>query len=282
MMHILHGTWQPSKQRFALWGEDTTLEPMYRKGRRGPTAPHPFALSTDHWLHILDHFTTDSEPDSLAVTLLLPGAGKQVQPSPEAQAVGMIPLAEPLALLAWEVEAVTLKPTDVLDFMIQLPLPGERQTSFTLGTDLAFWQQAAMLIMNCLIEQRYIPALSPQGTRYLAAWQPLPDGDLVAQLVENIPPLSRAMARDVPSAPAPRALLLDFLQAGLDAFIHQTYASRQASWPKPLKKMLSRYPWLQALTRSAQKTFETPQRTLCAERPTPNALSLFIKGCGAT
>ncbi len=98
MMHILHVTWLPGKQRFALWGEDTTLEPMYRKGRRGPTAPHPFALSTDHWLHILDRFTTDSEPDSLAVTLRLPGAGKQVQPSPEAQAVGMIPLDEPLTL----------------------------------------------------------------------------------------------------------------------------------------------------------------------------------------
>jgi hypothetical protein len=41
------------------------------------------------------------------VTVLLPGAGKQVQPSPEAQDAGMSPLNGDLALLAWEVDTVT-------------------------------------------------------------------------------------------------------------------------------------------------------------------------------
>jgi hypothetical protein len=62
-MHILHGTWLLEPQRFALWGEDTTAEPLYRKGRRGRTAPHPFALSVDQWLRYLDRFTTDSDPE---------------------------------------------------------------------------------------------------------------------------------------------------------------------------------------------------------------------------
>jgi SNF2 family DNA or RNA helicase len=250
-MHVLHGTWVPDKHCFALWGEDTTAEPLYRKGRRGRTAPHPFALSIDHVLRYLDRFTADSDPDGMGVTLLLPGAGKQIQPSPEAQTAGMPALDGELVLLAWEINTVTLKPTDLLDFMIQLPLPGEHQTGFTLGSDLAFWQQAALLVMNCLIEQQYIPALEQQGVRYLAYWLPLPDADLVAQLADNMPPLGRALAEDAHRAPAPRSLLQDFLKTTLDAFIRETYAANQglpAARLKPWKKLVSRSPWLNALT----------------------------------
>jgi hypothetical protein len=194
-MHILHGTWLLDTQRFVLWGEDTTVEASYRKGRRGRTAPHAFALSVDQWLRYLERFTTDSDPDGMGVTVLLPGVGKQVQPSPEAQEAGRSPLEDELTLLAWEIDAVTLKATDLLDLMVLLPLPTEHQTGFVLGSDLAFWQQAALLVMNCLIEQRYIPALEQQGTRYLAHWQPLPDGDLLAQLADNMPVLAELHIR---------------------------------------------------------------------------------------
>ncbi len=250
-MHILHGTWLPDRARFVLWGEDTTVDPTYRKGRRGRTAPHPFELSLNHWLRYLDQFTTDSSPGGLPATILLPGVGKKPQPSPEAQATGWPSLNSDLALLAWKITTVTLRPTDLLDFLIQLPLPNKRQTGFTLGSDLAFWQQAALLVMNCLIEQRYIPALKQQGTRYLAHWQSLPDTDLAAQLAAQMPPLCRAMVDEVAQAPQPHALLHDFLNTALDTFIREAYANQQAAttpWLKPLKKLLPRSPWLQALT----------------------------------
>jgi hypothetical protein len=169
----------------------------------------------------------------------------------------MPPLDDELTLLAWEINTVTLKPTDLLHLMILLPLPTEHQTGFVLGSDLAFWQQAALLVMNCLIEQRYIPALEQQGTRYLAHWQPLPDADLLAQLVDSMPPLCRAVTDDARSALAPRQLLAGFLQTTLDAFVRETYAVQQATaarWLKPLKKLIPRHPWLQALT--------GPERTL--------------------
>jgi SNF2 family DNA or RNA helicase len=261
-MHILHGTWLLDTQRFALWGEDTTVDALYRKGRRGRTAPHPFALAVEQWLRYLDRFTTDSDPDGMAVTLLLPGVGKQVQPSPEAREAGMSPLNGDLALLAWEIDAITLRPTDLLDLMILLPLPTEHQTGFVLGSDLAFWQRAALLVMNCLIEQRYIPALEQQGTRYLAHWQPLPDTDLLAQLADNMPPLCRAVTDEARLAPAPRPLLDSFLQTTLDAFVRETYAIQQttaASWLKPLKKLIPRQPWLRALTGSDRTLSGSPQ-----------------------
>ncbi len=247
-MHILHGTWLIERQQFALWGEDTATGPLYRKGRRGRTAPHPFVLSSNEWLRYLDRFTTNSEPDGLLLTLLLPGVGKQVQPSPEAQTAGMVSLDESLTLLEWEVESVVLKPTDFLDFMIQLPLPGSgRQMHFILGSDLAFWQQASMLVMNCLIEQRYIPALKQQGARYLACWQPQPDADLVVQMLNNMSPLCRAASKEIQSAPSPRDLLLDFLQVSTDAFIREVFTTKQFH---PLHRTLSAHPWLRALTGS--------------------------------
>jgi SNF2 family DNA or RNA helicase len=247
-MHILHGTWLIERQQFALWGEDTASDLVYRKGRRGQTAPHPFVLSSNEWLRYLDRFTTSSEPDGWSMTILLPGSGKQVQPSPEAQAAGMVSLGESLSLLAWEVESVLLKPTDFLDFMIQLPLPSsERQSHFSLGSDLAFWQQAALLVINCLIEQRYLPALSQQGTRYLAYWQPQPDADVIAQMANNMPPLCRAASSDIQTVPSPRDLLLNFLQMATDAFIREAFITKQFN---ALHKTLARHPWLRALTGS--------------------------------
>jgi hypothetical protein len=83
-VHILHGSWLPQDNLFALWGENTSAPPQYRKGRRGKLAPHPFPLSLADWLRYLDLFTTDSAPDGKTLTVLLPGKGKKVQPSPEA------------------------------------------------------------------------------------------------------------------------------------------------------------------------------------------------------
>ena len=156
-MHILHGSWLAREKVFALWGEDTGRERQYRKGRRGAIAPHPFPLSQADWLRYLDRFSTDSAPDGKTLTLLLPGKGKKAQPSPEAQAAGMPPLKDELSLLAWEVEAITLQPTELLDLMLQLPASPR---GLVLGSDLVFWQQAALLAMNLLVEGRTIPITS--------------------------------------------------------------------------------------------------------------------------
>ncbi len=261
-MHILHGTWLPDSHLFALWGEDTSAEPYRRKGRRGPTAPHPFALSIADWLRYLDHFTTNSKPDGQDVILQLPGTGKHVQPSPEARAVGMDSQAADPALMAWEVAAVTLPPTDLLDLMIQLPLPHERQAGFVLGSDLVFWQQAALLVMTCLVEQRYVPALDRQASRYLAYWQPVPDADLVEQLAANMPPLCRAMVADPAAALDPRALLDDFLQAALDAFIRETTRAPRKHAPRTawLKALVNDTRVLEGPAAENQKLYEAWQR----------------------
>jgi SNF2 family DNA or RNA helicase len=234
-MHILHGSWLTREKVFALWGEDTGAEPQYRKGRRGAVAPHPFPLSIEDWLRYLDRFSTDSAPDGKIQAILLPGNGKKAQPSPEAQAAGMPSLDDELSLLAWEVDAVTLQPTELLDLMLQLPATPR---GFVLGSDLIFWQQVALLAMNLLVEGRFVPTLAQQGSRYLAGWQARPDSDLQAQLAINMPPLCRALVDQVDKVSSPDALLNSFLDITVTSFVWELYDG----------KSRPRHRWLRALT----------------------------------
>lgn len=137
-MQILHGTWLPEHQLFALWGEDTRVEPSYRKGRRGHTAPHPYTLDLSHWLKILEEYTTEAQPDGRSVIIWLPGVHKHPRPSLVAREHGAKLADTHPELLAWELDAMTLGITDALDLFLQLPAEG--QGSFRLGQDLQFWQ----------------------------------------------------------------------------------------------------------------------------------------------
>jgi len=239
-MHILHGSWLPDRGRFALWGEDTSITPQLRKGKRSKTTPHPFSISINDWLRHLDRYTTDAQPDGLEAVLWLPGVSKFPCPSPEARAAGAVgPEGDP-ELLSWQVaDIVTLSPTDTLDYFIQLPTPHEAQSGFILGSDLRFWQQAAMLAMNCLAEQRYSPALEQRGPVLLASWQPQLDTDLFIQMAANMPPLCRALVENPAKAAQPLDLLTDFLQQTVDSFVREEY--QQAKRPPAHR-------WLKALT----------------------------------
>ena len=53
-MQILHGTWLPQYKLFALWGEDTAIEPEYRKGRRGHTAPLCYHFTMSYFYTYLE------------------------------------------------------------------------------------------------------------------------------------------------------------------------------------------------------------------------------------
>lgn len=235
-MHILHGTWLAEQSIFVLWGEDTSILPQYRKGRRGLTAPHSFQLSYDLWFQYLLRFMTDPKPDGISTTIWLPGAGKKVQPSPQALSSGMPSIESELELLGWELDLITLKLTDTLDFFLQIPTEG--RGGFQLGSDLRFWQQASLLAMNCLVEGRYIPALSQQGNQYRAYWEARPDAILLQQMGVNMPMLCRAVVNEPEQAHHPEYLLNNFLSNTVDAFIREQYITR---------KRVS-HPWLKALT----------------------------------
>lgn len=237
-MHILHGTWLAEQKLFTLWGEDTHIEPGYRKGMRGKTAPHPYALDLSYWLKILDDYTTEAEPDSMSVVICLPGVHKHPRPSMVAREHGAKLVDTTPDLMAWELDVMTLPVTDVLDLFLQLPSEG--QGSFRLGQDMQFWQQATLLAMNCLAEGRYIPALSQQGRQYRAYWEAHPDDALLEQMASHMPMACRAIVDEPKEAHNPRYLLNHFLSSAVDNFI------REQSYTRKLQS----HPWLKALTQS--------------------------------
>ena len=234
-MHILHGTWLTTERVFALWGEDTTSSHDYQKGRRGSTAPHPFSLSEKIWLQYLVRYMTDPQPDALSIQLWLPGNGKKVQPSPEAISTGLAPLDSDLELLAWQISAITLNPTDTLDLFLQLP--ETRQASMQLGSDLKFWQQVVLMAMNGLVEGRFIPALSEQGRQYRAFWQAKPDETLLHQMAQHMPSLARAVVDDPNNISPASDSLRHFLSTVTDVFIREQHQTTH----------LPAHPWLKAL-----------------------------------
>ena len=236
MMHILHGTWDSLNKRFMLWGEDTSATPQYRKGKRGPVASHPFALSWDSLLNLLLAYSTDAEPSGDERVIWLPGRNKHVQPSVEAQQIGTPPLdsADDMTLLAWSVPVVLLKPTDFMDFALQLP---EKMRGYVVGRDLVYWQDATLLGMTCLVEGRYIPALEQNFSQYHAYWQARPDPDTLAQMAANMPPLCRAVTDKLEAAEHPYTLLENFLSIAVDGFVREYYAGHK----RPVHR------WLQAL-----------------------------------
>lgn len=235
-MHILHGTWLVERQQFAIWGENTGIEAHYTRGRRAELAWHPFAMNYVVLEIYLQRFLTlfGYHPETL--TLWLPGVGKRAQPSPQAVSSGMEALEGNLTLLGWQANCALLSATDAIDFLLQAT--GEHDRNLILGSDLRFWQQAALLSVNCLVEGRYIPALSKQGTQFKAHWEAMPDMNLVRQMSESMPSSCRIVIEDIEEAPNASYLLNKFLSSTIDAFIREHYQGQKE--PKTA--------WLQALT----------------------------------
>ena len=275
-MHVLHGTWLLETQAFALWGEDTAREPVYRRGRRGTEAPHPFVLSVSDWLRYLDRFAPDADPDDLSLTLWLPGAGKKVQPSPEAEAAGASPLEErALTFLAWRVEAITLGVSDLLGLMLALP---SSPRGFALGKDLAFWQQAALVVMGSLVEGRYVPTLQQRGSQFVAGWELRPDPEVRAQLIAHMPPLCRAATARLADAPPPDVLLDSFFCAAVDTFIRQRYSdgSRLPAHPW-LRALLGPTPVVGGTTVENRKLYKAWEAWQAADRAAPGAFRVCFR-----
>jgi SNF2 family DNA or RNA helicase len=252
-MHILHGTWIAETTQFIFWGEDTTtpVAEYQRKGKHRRGEPHPFSLSILHRLNYLDELLPDSNPDGMTLTYWLPGRGPTAQPSPEAQTAGMrsLPSAD-LALLDWSIDAITLSADQTLRFLLRLPPPDRPHSAFILGADIAYWQGAALLVMEMLIEGHYQPTVSKNGTQYEAGWQSRLAETRLRQVAQSMPPLCRAAVPTTNAAADPVELLTHFLSTMLVANIHERHRALS-----PLKSL-----WVRALMSADAVIRDTPAR----------------------
>jgi SNF2 family DNA or RNA helicase len=261
-MHILHGSWLLTEPTDAargllLWAEtDVTEEAIPRKRGAGHLRAHPFAASAlalkRAALELLpgaDDVLKREARERTAVVRL-----PSTHDAPQSSS-GMLRESEEgargkLKLAAWQVDALLIPPHAVPGLLLAVPAEDDTTPGLKVGADLRFWQAAGKFALELLARQRFAPRLLSQAEHFLAQWQPLLDEPAdearVERLVKAMPPLCRALSlSDKSDAPAPRALLDNFLLGVVDAFArwHTDYGRYQ-----PESGTTVADAWLDALT----------------------------------
>ncbi|MBE3574736.1 MAG: DEAD/DEAH box helicase [Firmicutes bacterium] len=152
----------------------------------------------------------------------------------------------------WLVPALRLLPVDALVLLLRLaqacragsetkmgtqdPVPAAGQAPFraaavfyaagaagaACGPSVRYWMAAAQWVAALLQEGKFLPALRKTPAGFRAVWQPLAEGEAVADFAAQMPALCRASRRSAQQPP--KTVLMDFIQASLDAAVRQALA----------------------------------------------------------
>jgi len=202
------------------------------------------------------------------LTVLLPSASNRPLSSPALIPEENIKASGRIALLAWEIETLTLDPDDALDFLISLPSKPPLEVAF--GGSLRFWAETSKLSLELMARQCFIPKVmqdtSDNPNRFRALWEAViseEDAKRVQLLSNSMPPVCRAIALPQGKRPLPpSALTLDFLHRTLDAFIRRSLSSASILPPRGGRRTASLpEQWMQALS-SDTPLIEAPAREL--------------------
>jgi len=236
---VVHGSW--SAGVLFIWGESSEAAPG-RRGRKPRIPPHPHAASPDGLRLALKQLVPlgdwETVPSAKRV-LLLPSTLDAPRLPP--WLMSHEEDAEANTFLApWQVAGLALDVLPALDLLVALPSSkaGDRRW----GADLRYWSLVAKLGLELLAHHRYAPGMTELEGRYRAIWLPVLDDPQdrmrLRTLAEAMPPVCRAVfAQDaVPSAelaPAPNALVLDFLVQLLDRAVRDWGRERLDRRRKP-------------------------------------------------
>lgn len=217
-MRVLHAHWRPSSPGGCLlfWAE---VQPDGATGRS--TRKHPFCADAGTLRRLLGESGAKAE----TFTLLLPGNSRRPFPSPQLPGADRHRRGR-RALRAWEIQG--LRPARAVEVLVRLLEPDSLPPDVRLGDSLRYWQRASQLALEALAGQQTIPGLKHREDGLYARWLPLLDNQRLERLAGAMPPVCRA---DPEEAPAPRALLEDFLEETCDALVREW-----SSPPEPLKE----------------------------------------------
>lgn len=257
-MIVLHGTWVPADApgtigSFLFWGERVEPGPQGRRRRREfkpDRRPHPFAAPADGIQAALGALLPEvagrlgaARPSTAIVQL--PAQGERPVPSFVITVAGEDDDETPeLSLSAWSLPVLALPAPNALAILTPL-----QETSLdgrlSLGNDLRFWSLVAKFGLDLLVRQRFVPAftVSLRGDGR-AGWHPLLDLDddaaRLERLAEGMPCACRAVVsahgRTLPPVEDTRALVLDFLQVGMEGLAREWLAAwppRNGSFQRP-------------------------------------------------
>lgn len=239
-MYVLHAHWHaPTSPKDApgmfFWAEDSEAYPPKKPRRSKAVREHPFCVSSAGMWEVLTSFGVHLMPvQEHYMTVLLPGNNNGPQPSPDLRYDDSILDTTPTEFARWKIKGVLLDSVAALTILTHLPADKDLAAHLTYGPDIQYWQVVARLVLETLAQQKVMPALvpGPKDTLY-ARWLPVldgtRDGPRLARLVEAMPPLCRAGAKQPDETPSPRWLLDNFLNVVTDAVVRhwgRTHAPR--------------------------------------------------------
>ncbi len=227
-MIVLHLHWKmPESERedgaALFWGESTSSKPKRYRGKLSPDArprEHPYTAWKGEMPALL---SSDGYPWDEAV-LLLPSTSTGPVLSPELPRVWAgLDETSPPAMSRWRVGGVLVPPWKTFSVLLDLP---DKTDEFVLGDDVKFWRLVALLALEILAKQKFVPNLSVEDGQFVARWKPVLDTPEDAQrlriLDDVMPPLCRSGAPDVP----PRRIVASFLNAFVDGAIRRWMLGR--------------------------------------------------------
>ncbi|MGC1122773.1 MAG: DEAD/DEAH box helicase [Candidatus Methanofastidiosia archaeon] len=228
-MIVLHALWNSSAGCLCVWAESSaTIRPG--TGEHSGNM-HPFALERDALVQEVAKFLPDSRGEIMELEIYLPSNSGRPLPSPQCSL--QVPMNEgPIQLLSWKIPAVILDPCSALDFLLHLPVSPPHGVNY--GSSLRFWMEAASFLLELLCKQWAIPTMEKSDkTKFRAHWEVLISDKNQEQfqlLSEAMPPVCRAFSL---SGKIPSAILLDFLNKNVDAFIKTNVSLQSDSWYQP-------------------------------------------------
>ncbi|EQD41987.1 SNF2-related protein, partial [mine drainage metagenome] len=90
----------------------------------------------------------------------------------------------------WHVQGLSMKVNDVFPILLRMD-EGAENGSFVMGTDLKFWKSASAMAFNLLTQQKFLPAVTEEGTTIRSKWIPLmetqEDQDVLYDFSKNMP-----------------------------------------------------------------------------------------------
>lgn len=239
-MHILHGSWlesEPSanKRGFVVWAETDQLPFMSTRAHK---RLHPFSVRSNRLGVILDGLLsvgageTTARALSAGTNIWLPTVRGYPKPSSPILELFLADDSAPPRLDLWRADALVFQAQDALGLLTRLLASDAETPGVMPGADLRYWQNVARFALELVARQRFMPTLQEQNKQFFARWKPLfdepNDRARLERLIRAMPPLCRALAAretDKPNAPSARALLTDFFDQVVDAFVRGNAAT---------------------------------------------------------
>lgn len=232
-MQVLHSIWD--MDMFYIWAESserplTATDEFTRQNNQDKQdlKPHPFSIPGDELKnHLLEAFS-GAVPRVERITLRLPSTKKSPLPSP------WLLLEDCAARKAstlgdWTVEALAYEPGSSFDLLVDLPT--DTPTGTVFGNSIRFWSDLAMLSLELIAREQFVPALRVDKS----IWEAVigdEDSERIGKLLESMPPSCLGYQPVGGKLPSSQDLVQSFINCAVDSFVRRSLRSEKLLPPQ--------------------------------------------------